>query len=171
MTPQVVLAAISTRHRFGISYWDAAILEAARSLGCDTVLSGGSERWPGLRRSAGAEPLSYQLRYRLSRQPQREERRMSAFLCVRDINVPAHAQRASSADGRPGGASQQANASTCEWNLQVESRRIVGACSCLSGMPVVRLRDFPCPERGDWPLVSRQLRLQWRSVMLTVHYP
>lgn len=36
---QVVLAAIATRQRFGISYWDAAILEAARSLGCDTVLS------------------------------------------------------------------------------------------------------------------------------------
>jgi predicted nucleic acid-binding protein len=36
---QVVLAAIATRHRFRISYWDAAILEAARSLGCDTVLS------------------------------------------------------------------------------------------------------------------------------------
>jgi predicted nucleic acid-binding protein len=34
-----VLAAISTRQRFGISYWDAAILEAARALGCDTVLS------------------------------------------------------------------------------------------------------------------------------------
>ena len=39
ITPAVVLAAISTRHRFGISHWDAAILEAARSLGCDTVLS------------------------------------------------------------------------------------------------------------------------------------
>jgi predicted nucleic acid-binding protein len=35
----LVLAATSTRQRFGISYWDAAILEAARSLGCDTVLS------------------------------------------------------------------------------------------------------------------------------------
>lgn len=39
ITRQVVLAAIATRHRFRISYWDAAILEAARSLGCDTVLS------------------------------------------------------------------------------------------------------------------------------------
>jgi predicted nucleic acid-binding protein len=38
-TPQVTLAAIATHHRFGISYWDAAILEAARSLGCETVLS------------------------------------------------------------------------------------------------------------------------------------
>jgi predicted nucleic acid-binding protein len=34
-----MLAAIATRHRFQLSYWDAAILEAARSLGCDTVLS------------------------------------------------------------------------------------------------------------------------------------
>lgn len=32
-------AAMATRKRFLISYWDAAILEAARALGCDTVLS------------------------------------------------------------------------------------------------------------------------------------
>jgi predicted nucleic acid-binding protein len=38
-TPRLALAAIATHHRFEISYWDAAILEAARSLGCDTVLS------------------------------------------------------------------------------------------------------------------------------------
>jgi predicted nucleic acid-binding protein len=30
---------LATRRRFGISYWDAAILEAGRSLGCDVVLS------------------------------------------------------------------------------------------------------------------------------------
>jgi predicted nucleic acid-binding protein len=35
----VMLAATSTRQRFGISYWDAAILEAARMLGCEVVLS------------------------------------------------------------------------------------------------------------------------------------
>jgi predicted nucleic acid-binding protein len=35
----VMLAAMSTRQRFGISYWDAAILEAARALGCQVVLS------------------------------------------------------------------------------------------------------------------------------------
>jgi predicted nucleic acid-binding protein len=34
-----VLAALATRERYGISYWDAAILEACRSLGCDVVLS------------------------------------------------------------------------------------------------------------------------------------
>ena len=39
ITRDVVLAALATRQRFQISYWDAAILEAARSLGCDTVLS------------------------------------------------------------------------------------------------------------------------------------
>jgi predicted nucleic acid-binding protein len=38
-TAGVMLAAISTRQRFGISYWDAAILEAARALGCEVVLS------------------------------------------------------------------------------------------------------------------------------------
>jgi predicted nucleic acid-binding protein len=35
----VMLTALSTRQRFGISYWDAAILEAARALGCEVVLS------------------------------------------------------------------------------------------------------------------------------------
>ena len=38
-TPQIVLAAIASHDRHRISYWDAAIVEAARSIGCDTVLS------------------------------------------------------------------------------------------------------------------------------------
>jgi predicted nucleic acid-binding protein len=38
-TVSVVRAAMATRERFDISYWDAAIIEAARSLGCDVVLS------------------------------------------------------------------------------------------------------------------------------------
>lgn len=38
-TVGTVLSAMSTRQRFGISYWDAAIIEAARSLGCNVVLS------------------------------------------------------------------------------------------------------------------------------------
>jgi predicted nucleic acid-binding protein len=39
ITSELMLAACATRRRFGISYWDAAILEAARSVGCDVVLS------------------------------------------------------------------------------------------------------------------------------------
>ena len=39
ITTAVMLAAVATRRRFGISYWDAAILAAARALGCDVVLS------------------------------------------------------------------------------------------------------------------------------------
>lgn len=38
-TLPLVRAALDTRERFGISYWDAAVLEAARSLGCRIVLS------------------------------------------------------------------------------------------------------------------------------------
>ncbi|MGH3000506.1 MAG: PIN domain-containing protein [Gaiellaceae bacterium] len=38
-TTAIVLTAIATRERFGISYWDAAILEASRALGCEIVLS------------------------------------------------------------------------------------------------------------------------------------
>jgi predicted nucleic acid-binding protein len=36
---RLVLAAFASRDAFGISYWDAAIIEAARALGCDVVLS------------------------------------------------------------------------------------------------------------------------------------
>jgi len=36
---EVMRAALATRARFGISYWDAAILEAGRALGCSVVLS------------------------------------------------------------------------------------------------------------------------------------
>lgn len=39
MTMDVMLAALATRQRFGIAYWDAAILEAGRALGCAAVLS------------------------------------------------------------------------------------------------------------------------------------
>ncbi len=38
-TMPLVRAALETKERFGIAYWDAAILEAARSLGCRTVLT------------------------------------------------------------------------------------------------------------------------------------
>ena len=39
VTKEIVLAALATRERFRISYWDAAIIEAARSMGCEVVLS------------------------------------------------------------------------------------------------------------------------------------
>jgi predicted nucleic acid-binding protein len=51
-TVGVMLAAMDTRQRFGISYWDAAILEAARALGCEVVLSedlGDSQDYAGIR--------------------------------------------------------------------------------------------------------------------------
>lgn len=35
----IVMAAFSTRQRFQLSYWDAAIIEASRALGCQVVLS------------------------------------------------------------------------------------------------------------------------------------
>lgn len=39
ITAELMLAAFATHRRFGVSYWDAAILEAARGLGCDLVVS------------------------------------------------------------------------------------------------------------------------------------
>jgi len=39
ITAELMLAVMTTRQRFGISYWDAAIIEAARALGCAVVLS------------------------------------------------------------------------------------------------------------------------------------
>jgi predicted nucleic acid-binding protein len=39
LTLGLALAAMSTSRRFQISYWDAAIIEAADALGCRVVLS------------------------------------------------------------------------------------------------------------------------------------
>lgn len=39
VTVGVMAAAFATRVRFGISYWDAAVIESARALGCAVVLS------------------------------------------------------------------------------------------------------------------------------------
>ena len=39
ITLSIFQAALSTKQRFQLNYWDAAIIEAARALGCDTVLT------------------------------------------------------------------------------------------------------------------------------------
>jgi predicted nucleic acid-binding protein len=39
LTVNVLQSALATKHRYQISYWDAAIIEAARALGCREVLS------------------------------------------------------------------------------------------------------------------------------------
>jgi predicted nucleic acid-binding protein len=39
MTLDLMFAAFAAHRRFGLSYWDAAIIEAARSLGCTEVLT------------------------------------------------------------------------------------------------------------------------------------
>ena len=39
ISTEIVLAALATRQRFDLSYADAAILEAARAMNCDVVLS------------------------------------------------------------------------------------------------------------------------------------
>lgn len=39
LTLDILHAAANTCHHYQISYWDAAIVEAARALGCRTVLS------------------------------------------------------------------------------------------------------------------------------------
>lgn len=39
ITAELMLAACATCRRFRMSYWDAAVLEASRALGCDVVLS------------------------------------------------------------------------------------------------------------------------------------
>lgn len=52
VTTDLMLAALDARQRFGISYWDAAILEAGRTLGCDVVLSedlGDGQDYAGVR--------------------------------------------------------------------------------------------------------------------------
>jgi len=39
ITSGIMMAALSSRQRFQLSYWDAAIIEASRALGCQVVLS------------------------------------------------------------------------------------------------------------------------------------
>ena len=39
ITPGLVLDALAMRARFGLNYWDCAILAAARLMGCDAVYS------------------------------------------------------------------------------------------------------------------------------------
>ena len=39
LTVAIMDSAFATRSRFGISYWDAAIIEASRALGCSLILS------------------------------------------------------------------------------------------------------------------------------------
>ena len=40
VTTAIVMAALDTCQRFQLSYWDSAIIEASRALGCTEVLSG-----------------------------------------------------------------------------------------------------------------------------------
>lgn len=52
LTADLVLEAADTSARFQISYWDAAIIEAARTLGCDVVLTedlNGGQDYDGVR--------------------------------------------------------------------------------------------------------------------------
>src|SRR5579862_6013848 len=39
VTSAIMMAALDARQRFQISYWDAAIIEASRTMGCTEVLS------------------------------------------------------------------------------------------------------------------------------------
>jgi predicted nucleic acid-binding protein len=39
ITREITTAALNARQRFRLSYWDAAIIEASRALGCEILLS------------------------------------------------------------------------------------------------------------------------------------
>jgi predicted nucleic acid-binding protein len=52
ITSAIVMAALGTRERFQLSYWDSAIIEASRAMGCTEVLSedmGGGQDYAGVR--------------------------------------------------------------------------------------------------------------------------
>ena len=52
ITNGIMMAALDTRERFQLSYWDAAIIEASRALGCAEVLSedlGDGQDYAGVR--------------------------------------------------------------------------------------------------------------------------
>jgi predicted nucleic acid-binding protein len=52
ITSAIVMAALDTRERFQLSYWDSAIIEASRAMGCAEVLSedmGDGQDYAGVR--------------------------------------------------------------------------------------------------------------------------
>jgi predicted nucleic acid-binding protein len=52
ITSAIVIAALGTRERFHLSYWDSAIIEASRAMGCTEVLSedmGDGQDYAGVR--------------------------------------------------------------------------------------------------------------------------
>jgi hypothetical protein len=52
VTGAILMAALATRQRFQLSYWDSAILEASRAMGCAEVLSedlGDGQDYAGIR--------------------------------------------------------------------------------------------------------------------------
>jgi predicted nucleic acid-binding protein len=52
ITNAVLMAALDTRRRFQLSYWDSAIIEASRAMGCAEVLSedlGDGQDYAGVR--------------------------------------------------------------------------------------------------------------------------
>ncbi len=52
ITSGILMAALDTRQRFRLSYWDCAIIEASRAMGCAEVLSedmGDDQDYAGIR--------------------------------------------------------------------------------------------------------------------------
>lgn len=52
ITDGILMSALTVRQRFQVSYWDAAIIEAARVLGCTEILSedlGDGQDYAGIR--------------------------------------------------------------------------------------------------------------------------
>jgi predicted nucleic acid-binding protein len=52
ITSAILMAAMDMRHRFQLSYWDAAIIETSRAMGCAEVLSedlGDGQDYAGIR--------------------------------------------------------------------------------------------------------------------------
>ena len=60
-TVALMQAALETKERFRVSYWDAAVIEAARALSCDTVLTedlNHGQRYDGVKVENPFRPLS-----------------------------------------------------------------------------------------------------------------
>ncbi len=52
LTDAIVMSALTVRQRFQVSYWDAAIIEAARVVGCTEIMSedlGDGQDYAGIR--------------------------------------------------------------------------------------------------------------------------
>ena len=101
ITLDVFRTAVSISQRFGLSYWDGAILAAAHTLGCDAVYSEDLRRRPRLRRPAGDQSLSRRVHGAMTTDT--SERGLERLICAALTGSPCDPGQAGAVRERPAG--------------------------------------------------------------------